>query len=294
MIDLHMHTTYSDGSNTVIELLKRAEKAGLKVISITDHDTLRAHMEIERLDVKKYFSGRVINGVEVTTSFKGRRIELLVYDIKDYKKLDAYLSSFHTDEYWDNIFTTVREEFLNRLDEMGYKYDRSILPEFTSRHKFETMLYSSMLELNPDLEEKMGSEYCPNVKDFFRKCNLNPKSKFFIDYASYNPPIDDVLAKIKECGGKVFFAHPYAYRLDNPDEFLNDLFNSYKLDGVECFHSVFTKENCTYLMNFAKNKNLLVSGGSDYHGNENRDVRLGFVCNNTYLVPDEILRNWNI
>lgn len=56
MIDLHMHTKYSDGTDGVIEFLKKAEKANLDIISITDHNTVKAYFELEKLNIKDYFS----------------------------------------------------------------------------------------------------------------------------------------------------------------------------------------------------------------------------------------------
>ena len=56
MIDLHMHTNNSDGSDTVIELLKKAEENNLELISITDHNTVKAYFELEKINIKDYFS----------------------------------------------------------------------------------------------------------------------------------------------------------------------------------------------------------------------------------------------
>ena len=76
MIDLHMHTTYSDGADTLIQVLEKAEKLKLQYISITDHDTCEAYKELEKLDVKKYYSGTIIRGVEIKCSYQKRLIEV--------------------------------------------------------------------------------------------------------------------------------------------------------------------------------------------------------------------------
>ncbi len=65
MIDLHIHTTYSDGSDSPIEILKQAEKLKLKYISITDHDNCNAYKELQKIDVKKYYSGIIVPGIEI-------------------------------------------------------------------------------------------------------------------------------------------------------------------------------------------------------------------------------------
>ena len=56
MIDLHMHTTFSDGTDSIIELLKKAEKANLEIISITDHNTVKSYYELNKLNISNYFS----------------------------------------------------------------------------------------------------------------------------------------------------------------------------------------------------------------------------------------------
>ena len=90
MIDLHMHTTYSDGTDTVKELLEKAEFLGLEVISITDHNTCKAYFEMEKFNVKEIYHGNIIVGCEFTTNFDNRLVEVLGYGF-DYKKVNKYL-----------------------------------------------------------------------------------------------------------------------------------------------------------------------------------------------------------
>ena len=89
MIDLHMHTTYSDGTDTVKELLEKAESLGLEVISITDHNTCKAYYEMENFNVKEMYKGDILVGCEFTTSFDNRLIEVLGYGF-DYKNINKY------------------------------------------------------------------------------------------------------------------------------------------------------------------------------------------------------------
>ena len=81
MVDLHLHTNNSDGSDTVIELLQKAENAGLEIISITDHDNCFAYKELKNIDVSNYFSGKIIRGVELAAGYDGMEVELLGYGI---------------------------------------------------------------------------------------------------------------------------------------------------------------------------------------------------------------------
>ena len=65
MIDLHMHSTNSDGTDSIIDLLKKAEEKGLDYIAITDHDNCNGYEELEKINVKQYFHGKVIPGIEI-------------------------------------------------------------------------------------------------------------------------------------------------------------------------------------------------------------------------------------
>ena len=81
MIDLHTHTAYSDGTDNLISLLKNAEKSKLEVLSITDHVTCQAYDELKNIDVKKYYSGKILKGCELYSTIEGQTVELLGYNI---------------------------------------------------------------------------------------------------------------------------------------------------------------------------------------------------------------------
>ena len=88
MIDLHIHSKYSfDGSDDLTEILKMAEQQKLSYISITDHNNTDAYFELENLDIKKYYSGKIIPGIEINSKADGIPIEILGYNF-DYKKMN--------------------------------------------------------------------------------------------------------------------------------------------------------------------------------------------------------------
>lgn len=88
-IDMHIHTNHSDGSSTVETSLQMAEKLGLKIISISDHNTVSAYDELERTNIRNLYSGEIVPGVEITTTYNGEVIEILGYgfNIKKMKEL---------------------------------------------------------------------------------------------------------------------------------------------------------------------------------------------------------------
>ena len=81
MIDLHIHSNYSDGSESIKDILKEAEKRKLEVISITDHDTIKAYDELKMIDIKQYYSGTIISGCEMKCVYKNTPVEVLGYNI---------------------------------------------------------------------------------------------------------------------------------------------------------------------------------------------------------------------
>ena len=74
MIDLHIHSNNSDGSNSVLEILKKCKELKLDYISFTDHETCTAYSELKNIDIKKYYSGIIIPGIEIKCAYNGRLI----------------------------------------------------------------------------------------------------------------------------------------------------------------------------------------------------------------------------
>ena len=87
MVDLHMHTTYSDGKYSVLELLQILNTNNIKIASITDHNSVDAHIEFAQENYKQIFKGQMIRGVEIQSIVDNKLIEVLVYNynLQDFK-----------------------------------------------------------------------------------------------------------------------------------------------------------------------------------------------------------------
>jgi len=96
MIDLHIHTNNSDGTENVIEVLKRAEEQNLSYISITDHESVNGHYELREINIKDYYSGKVIPGVELKNYYKDRVIDILAYNLDIDKSIIAFFDILYT------------------------------------------------------------------------------------------------------------------------------------------------------------------------------------------------------
>ena len=102
MIDLHMHTTYSDGADSLSELLNNAQKLGLSVISITDHDNCKAYSELRNKKIRNIFSGKIIPGIEIKCAYGKRLIEVLGYNI-DTEKMQNWVNEYYKDKTKEKI-----------------------------------------------------------------------------------------------------------------------------------------------------------------------------------------------
>ena len=110
MIDLHCHTTNSDGTYTTTELLKKAEEKGITLLSITDHDTTKAHYDIDNININEYYSGKIITGIEINCVFDNVKIELLGYGF-DKEPVQEWLDTLYGKE-------AVRNNMIKEFNDM--------------------------------------------------------------------------------------------------------------------------------------------------------------------------------
>ena len=207
MIDLHSHTTNSDGTWSTKELLEKAENIGLEVFSITDHDTVKSYIEIEQdKDIQAIFKGKLIKGVELNCVFNGIKIEILAYNF-----------ALHPVNEWLEDYYTV-EKNRNRLIE-----EFNDLVEICNRKKIKI---ENNLQYNPDKEYPVDVIYYSIVKFeenkkffteeqwkdkglFFRTCTVDKNFILYRDFSKQMPTLEFFNKFIHENNGKLFLAHLY-------------------------------------------------------------------------------------
>lgn len=291
MIDLHMHTTYSDGTDSLVEILNNANKKDLKVISITDHDNVDVYKELDNLNIERYYNGRIIVGCEFTTSFDNRLIEILGYGF-DYKKVDEYLNEFYTNEFIISSRISLYNRLVNILKEYNLKYDNDVIKNAIKDKFYLITIYNELIKY-PNNKDILNEPLFDSYSDFIRKGVYNPKSKLFLNHAEFKPKIEDIINIIHSSDGIAFLAHPFQYKFDDTIEFLESIYNETSLDGIECFYTTFCDEQMELIKDFASKRHLLISGGSDYHGKNKRNFELGTGYGNLNINED-ILENYNI
>ena len=122
MIDLHMHTKYSDGSKTVEQVLKMCEEKKLEYISITDHNNCGAYYDKD-LKNNKPFKGKIIKGCELNDEFQNRAIEILAYQINP-DIITSWKEKYYSIDKIRQNTKEIYNRFLSILDKKGIKYNK--------------------------------------------------------------------------------------------------------------------------------------------------------------------------
>lgn len=255
--DLHLHSNYSDGSDDIKALLEKVLNAEIEIFALTDHDTVAGCEEMKNnVPVGIVF----IPGVELTCHSDGLSCHILGYNC-DYnnktlhkliekgkilrkKKLDTRI------DYLKNVHNIVLTE-----DEKSWLYSRTSV--------VKTHIANILVKrgLAPDNVSAM--------KKYLDDCKTG-KTKF---------EIQEAIDAIKSSGGIPVWAHPLGgegEEHDSEKEFLPKLetMKNYGINGLECYYSRYNEEESDFLVQCAKDNNLLISGGSDYHGT-NKNIPIG-------------------
>ena len=254
-IDLHVHTTASDGSYTPSEVVKMASEINLSAIAITDHDSTEGCQEA--LSAGEIYNIEVVPGIEISTRWH-YAVHILGY-YPDPK------SSFLVELLQAIVAERDRRNqeicFLMQQDGIPAEYDdlKQRFGSVVGRPHFAQLL----------AENGMASSIQDAFAQFMEAGRRYYRPRTFVS-------MDDAITVIRKAGGIPVLAHPFQYRLD--DSGLRELIEhatSSGLLGMECFYSGYSKEQCNYLTDRAKEYGLLITGGSDFHGTPKPEISLG-------------------
>jgi hypothetical protein len=273
MIDLHIHTKYSDGSNTVEEIFKIAKSIGLTTIAITDHDTLFAISESKKYEDN--FNIKNISGVEVSTRYHDNR-ELHIL---------GYLFDENNKELLDTlewIIKTRKErnfKLVDLLNELGYKITIEELIEVAEKETNIGRPHFARLLIQKG--------YFKTFDEVFSQLLGEGKSGY-INRESISPY--KAIETIHNAGGVAILAHPLSYHFEKKQEIkelISDLVK-HDIDGIEAEYVTYNKSDISWLKKVAKEFNIIITGGSDYHGKYKPHISLGKGLGSLY-VPDNLL-----
>lgn len=288
MIDLHMHTKYSDGTDNIIELLEKAEKSNLKCISITDHNTVEAYKALENINIKKYFSGTIITGVELNTKILGIPIEILGYNF-DLNKFNEKLPDIYISSEQRNKIEFSR--LVEKCKNAGIQISDLDINNYDCK-SFASKYIHNIITSNINNKKLVDNDAWDDSSVFYRKYMSNPSTPFYVEMDDIVPDFQTAASLIKNCGGLVFLPHIYEYK-SNSEKILKFILDNYTIDGIECYYTTFSDEQSKSLISICTKNNFLISGGSDYHGKNKPKVSMGSGFGNL-STPYNIIDNWPI
>lgn len=293
MIDLHIHTTNSDGTDSVEELLKKAEKLKLKYISITDHDTCSGYEELKKIDISKLYSGKIIPGIEMKSSYNGRVIEVLGYKI-NVKKMNKWLKDFYKGKTKADLQTKYFNILYENCKNKGYIL--SPKEEIKWNPSTEWASFTIYTDMKKHIENKqiVPEDMWEDFSYFSKKYCADKSFGLYIDKSQDYPSLEQAITGIKASEGLAFMPHLYIYKWvpdERKQDFIKDIVENYDIDGIECYYSTFSKEQINYLVNLCDEKKLLKSGGSDYHGLNKPNISLG-IGEGNLQITENIIENW--
>lgn len=257
LMDLHIHTIYSDGDKTPKEIIKMAKKIGLTTIAITDHDIIEG---LKTLDEEDLEGINLINAVEVTAKVPRGRMHILGYNIDVYNEF-------------------LNEKLNNRIDVSNFllyeEYLKKIFDIEFSKEEIEAIISKPGNIGRPELGKlliKYG--YALNQDEAFDKY-LNP----IMDACRHKKrgyTKEECIEMILASGGIPVLAHPITLKL-NEQELRKEIayLKEIGLMGIETQHIHLNQEYRQMLEEIAKEFNLLTTGGTDYHGLNKPNVKLG-------------------
>ena len=279
--DHHIHTKYSDGSFSLKEIIKFAKVTQLKRIVITDHNNiLEGSNELETISKKELGSLKVFVGAEIACKVLDQKtgmyipIELLYYGPNP-KNIQDFIDQYH----YDMVPQDEQLQFLiKQCEKYNLKHSEGLQ---VPKGMFATEYLCKDLIKYPENKAFFDSTY-PIVyttpKLFFKKFCIHPSSDFYIDTTKNLPMANDVANMALANGGITIVAHPCLYIYETKDDilsFLEYIRKTTKAAGIEVFHSSHTFEQRNYLYQFAKQYNLLIGGGSDFHSGPQTVVGFG-------------------
>ena len=263
MLELHTHTTRSDGSLTPTELVNFAVEQGVKALAITDHDTMAAYDEAVQAATGQALE--IILGLELSTVYNGRSMHILGY-YPNPQKLAAPLA--------DRVAGRKRRarKMANKLAELGFPIE---LPPMDS----------SMAPGRPHIASALKKAGHVNSHNEAFDRFLKDDGPAYEPYEKFTA--QEGIELLLSCGAVPVWAHPYIFRGGTVETILPVLIEA-GLMGIEVYHPTHSVSQTRKLEEYRQKYDLLMTGGSDYHGPK-KEKNPDFRDLNTLAVPLSLL-----
>lgn len=256
-VDLHIHTTASDGSFTPAEVVELAARAGYAAVAVTDHDNTGGLPEAAAAGAR--LGVEIVPGIELSTEYAGGEVHILGYFIDpEADSLSDLLETalLHREERNTRICAVLRAAGVDvTMEELRAKFPGAVLGR-------------------PHIGQVMAEKgYVTDVKQAFREY-LGRGARCYVP--KVNMPMQRAIDRILRAGGLPVLAHPYQYELG--DAGLRTLIETamdYGIIGLECVYSKYDAAQSAALLALAAEYALLPTGGSDFHGASKPNISIG-------------------
>jgi hypothetical protein len=269
-LDLHLHTTHSDGSLTPAEVLRLAHKAQVNALAITDHDIVSGIPEA--MGVGAELGIEVIPGVEISSRLGDSELHILGYCLHwEDPELNRRLAALRASRHSRN------PQIIERLRSLGLDVTYEEVRALAGTDSVGRPHIARIL---------MDKKYVTSAKEAFDRYLADGRPAYV---ARDLPEPADAIDWIRAAGGVAVLAHPTWAKVSG--EGLNALLTRLKgegLGGIEVHYSTHTKRQTTEYLDLAKRLNLLVTGGSDFHGITKPDIEVG-TGRGDLKVPEKLL-----
>lgn len=269
MVDLHVHSNKSDGTFTPSELVTMAIQKNLTALALTDHDTTDGLAELTHAAQGKPLE--VVPGIELSTEYEGKDIHIVgLFIDPEQPDFKAHLKSFVESRDARN------RKMCANLQEAGIPISYEALQEANPGSVITRAHYGTWL-----LEHGVVS----SVADAFSKY-LGDHTPYFVPREKVTP--QQAVSLIQKAGGLAILVHPILYRMSR--ERLDILVRRLKevgLTGIEAIYATYNSREENQIRQLASKYDLLLSGGSDFHGFAKPKLELGTGYGHL-CVPDEV------
>jgi predicted metal-dependent phosphoesterase TrpH len=272
MIDLHTHSTHSDGSHTPEELMEHAHAKKLTAIALTDHDCISGNPLAAKRATELGFL--FIPGVELEITFSGGEFHLLGLDIRMPETgLAGRIDTLQKNRLERNL------KIIQKMNKGGITCTFEDVAKLAGGGLISRLHFAKFL-----IERKVVK----TVKDAFGMY-LSAGKPYYEPKAAI--PLAEALTLIHDAGGKAVIAHPFSLKM-NFNALCDYLLSCKKqgMDGVEAWHFEYGVSQCRRMEDFARTAGFIVTAGSDFHGENVKHRKIGHTAGETPI--DEKYLDW--
>lgn len=284
-IDLHIHTTCSDGVLSPKQVIDEAKKNHVEIISIADHDTIDAYTD-EVFEYAQEKNIKLIPAVEISTKTPKCGIHVLGYNI-DLKNRDL-IDKLYALRNARHIYLYKVSE---KLQKLGYLVNTEELDKIDAVTKAHIALDVIQNKQNEDLLLK-NFQHIPSMGEFIETI-MNENCPAYVKKESITPK--EAAEIIRQADGKVVLAHPVAYTYEDhlTDNDILSLIDDMHADGIEAIYIYIDKNNkkrnaCVHWKEFARRYHLQITIGSDFHNMDGIHPVIGLLNENIEVQDEEI------